>query len=362
MQKSFDTILQQNSFTKVDLVRMLLAKGEEQDRLFAQAAKIRSQYVGNKVYLRGLIELSNHCRKNCLYCGIRRGNKQTDRYMLPDEAVLQACEFAYKNNFGSIVLQGGELTSKQYVSRIENLLMQIKKLSNNELGITLSLGEQSEETYRHWFEAGAHRYLLRIESSNCELYEKIHPRNIIHDYNRRVACLKLLQKTGYQVGTGVMIGLPFQMPNDLAQDLLFIQSMDIDMVGMGPYIEHKNTPLYQYKDLLLPIEERYWLSLRMVAVLRILTKDINIAAVTALQAIHPEGRNMAIQVGANVIMPNITPGDFRNIYKLYENKPTISQDDEDNIRVLVEQIKSTGNETVFGKWGDSLHFSNKHTI
>lgn len=360
MKKSFNDILQQHHFSQSDIVQMLSAKDEEQEMLFARAAEIRINEVGNKVYFRGLIELSNMCQKNCLYCGIRKDNKQTERYMLDDEDVLEACKFAYDNQFGSVVLQGGELCSESYILRVENLLKEIKQLSNGELGITLSLGEQSEDTYRRWFNAGGHRYLLRIESSNPSIYSKIHPDNDLHDYNVRRHSLNLLRKVGYQVGTGVMIGLPFQTINDLADDLLFIQSQDIDMVGMGPYIEHKDTPLYEYKDLLMPIEERYWLSLRMVATLRIVAKDINIAAVTALQAIHPEGRDIAIRVGANVIMPNITPGVYRNVYKLYENKPTISQNDEDNIRVLIERIKNIGNEIVLGKWGDSLHFKKRN--
>lgn len=361
MQKLFSHILQQDSFSKSDLVQMLSAKGNEQTLLFDKAAQIRTHYVGNKVYFRGLIELSNHCRKNCFYCGIRKGNNTTHRYVLNDEAVIEAARFAYTNRFGSIVLQAGELCSIRQTQRVERLLKQIKALSNGELGVTLSLGEQSKDTYQRWFDAGAHRYLLRIESSNLDLYRKIHPNNSLHAFERRLEALKDLQNVGYQVGTGVMIGLPFQTLDDLADDLRFIQSMDIDMVGMGPYIEHKDTPLYQYKDHLMSIEERYWLALRMVATLRIITKDINIAAVTALQAINPEGRNWAIRVGANVIMPNITPGIYRNIYKLYENKPTISQNDEDNTQTLINQIKTTGNEVALGEWGDSPHFKNKKT-
>ncbi len=168
-------------------------------------------------------------------------------------------------------------------------LKEIKKLSKGKLGITLSLGEQSREVYERWFEAGAHRYLLRIESSNPELYQRYHPTDTLHDYARRLTSLKTLQGIGYQTGTGVMIGLPFQKTGDLADDLLFMKEFNIDMVGMGPYIEHKDTPLYAYRNQLLPIEERFDLSLKMIATLRILMKDINIAAATALQAIDPLG-------------------------------------------------------------------------
>ena len=356
---SFIQLLQQDTFSRDDLVRMLSANSDDTPKLFARAEEVRSLHVGKAVYLRGLIEISNSCAKDCYYCGIRKSNKNTQRYTLSSEEVLSAAEFAYKNQFGSVVLQGGEIASKSHTDWIESLLKEIKTLSNGKLGITLSLGEQSKDTYKRWFKVGAHRYLLRIESSCPSLYAAIHPANSLHSYQKRVQALSLLKNMGYQVGTGVMIGLPNQTVEQLADDLLFLKANDVDMIGMGPYIEHKDTPLYARKDELKPITERYLLSLKMIACLRILAKDVNIASVTALQAIKPEGREMGIKAGANVIMPNITPGIWRNVYKLYENKPTISQNDEDNLSYLIERIGITGYRVQLGFRGDSLHYQKR---
>ncbi len=194
-----------------------------------------------------MIEFSNVCSKDCFYCGIRKSNSEVIRYTISDKEIFDACRFAWDNGFGSVVLQSGELSTPTFVKRVDHLLKEIKKLSNNELGITLSCGEQSKETYRRWFESGAHRYLLRIEASNRELYYKIHPNDKKHNFEQRLESLSFLKETGYQVGSGVMIGLPFQTIEDLADDLLFFKKIDIDMCGMGPYIEHENTPLVEFK-------------------------------------------------------------------------------------------------------------------
>ncbi len=238
-------------------------------------------------------------------------------------------------------------------------MQEIKKNSNNELGVTLSLGEQTEDSYKRWKDAGAHRYLLRIETSNPELYAKIHPNNPLHSHTTRLRCLESLQRCGYQTGTGVMIGLPFQTITDLANDLLFLQSMDIDMVGMGPYLEHHATPLYEYRHLLLSLQERLRLSIHMVAALRILMPDINIAATTALQAIEPAGREKALEIGANVVMPNITPTTNRTLYKLYENKPGTHEGAAESMRKLEESILKSGCKVAYGVWGDSRHFQSR---
>ena len=343
-----------------DLVTLLSATDHDRQALFEKSASIKSEYVGNIVYLRGLIEFSNVCRKNCLYCGIRMDNQNVDRYTLTDEQVLEAAEFAFNNKLGSIVIQGGEITSSAFTQRITSLLERIKILSKGELGITLSLGEQDEETYKKWFDAGAHRYLLRIESSTRKLYEAIHPNNAIHDYDCRIEALKLLKKVGYQVGTGVMIGLPGQSIEDLARDLMFFKELDIDMCGMGPYIEHHDTPLFEKRGMLLPLTERFDLTLKMIATLRIYMKDINIAAATALQAIDKIGREKAIKAGANIIMPNITPGIYRDSYKLYENKPCTDESADECIGCLEARISLTGDEIGYNAWGDSNHFKKKH--
>jgi biotin synthase len=340
-------------------VTLLSAEGEKRQMLFQQAQLVKLNTVGNKVYFRGLIEFSNICAKDCLYCGIRKSNEKVIRYDLTDDEILEACRFAWKNRFGSVVLQSGENSSPAFIKRVDHLLQKIKELSNGELGITLSCGEQSIETYQLWRESGAHRYLLRIESSNPDLYRKIHPDNDFHSFNRRFQALKDLKTAGYQVGTGVMIGLPFQTLEDLADDLLFLKKMDIDMVGMGPYIEHEDTPLYEFRNSLKTKQERFDLALKMVATLRLLMPDINIAAATALQAIDPAGREKALTIGANILMPNLTPCDYRKEYQLYEDKPCLDEDAELCKNCLEARIELSGCEIGYGEWGDSKHFRNR---
>ena len=191
-----EEIIQKEVFEKKDLVNMLECSGTERELLFSKAREIKIREVGSKVHFRGLVEFSNICGKDCYYCGIRKSNKKVSRYNLSDKEILEAARFAYDNNYGSLVLQSGELESPAFSERIEHLLREIKKLSNNKLGITLSLGEQSQATYKRWFEAGAHRYLLRIESSNTELYSKLHPNDSLHSYNRRLECLYDLKDIG----------------------------------------------------------------------------------------------------------------------------------------------------------------------
>lgn len=339
-----------------DLVNLLSCRDEEEEKLFAYTQVLRNRTIGNQVHMRGLIEISNVCIKDCLYCGIRKSNFHAERYVLSDQDILAAASYAYENRYGSIVLQGGERNDKAFILRIEKLLKEIKQISHQSLGITLSLGEQEEDTYKRWYAAGAHRYLLRIETSNEQLYRKIHPQNDLHHFHTRLNCIRLLQKCGYQTGTGVMIGLPFQTIEDLANDLLFLKMMDIDMVGMGPYLEHRETPLWQYREQLLDQQERLRLGLHMVSCLRLLMPDINIAATTALQAIDPQGREKALEIGANVIMPNITPLTNRANYQLYENKPGMDEGAEESTRRLIESVRRSGCEIQFNAWGDSLHF------
>ena len=361
MTKSISNILEQNEFSKEDLIQLLQANEIEQQSIFTKANQIKKEYVGLKTYYRGLVEFSNYCNKNCYYCGIRAGNKEVERYELNDEEILLAVDFAHKNKYASVVFQSGERTDRDFILRIESLLKKVKAATNGEIGITLSLGEQTAETYKKWYDAGAHRYLLRIETTNKELYYKIHPHNQKHKFESRLQALYDLKSTGYQTGTGVMIALPFQTYEDLADDLLFFKNFDVDMVGMGPYIEHKDTPLYQFRDNLMPLKDRFYLSLRMISILRIIMKDINIAAATALQAIDPIGREKAIKAGANVIMPNITPSHNRVNYQLYENKPCIDEGAEDCTNCLEARIALTGDTVAYGEWGDSPHFKKKNS-
>lgn len=348
------------NLSREDMIQLLsISNKSEQDELLRKAYSIKEKVIGNKVFLRGLIEFSNHCNKNCFYCGIRSGNTKVTRYSLTDEEVLSVTEYAVNNGFTSIVLQSGEQNNSGFTERITGLIRKIKNNTNPEFRITLSLGEQSFDTYKEWFEAGAQRYLLRIETSSEELYRKIHPDNELHSYKTRLQCLKNIQKAGYQTGTGVMIGLPFQTIENLADDLVFIKQMNIDMVGMGPYLEHADTPFYKYKDTLLPLNERFHLSLRMIAVLRILMPTINIVSTTALQSIIPMGREQGLKAGANVLMPNLTPGKYRRNYLLYDNKPCIDEDIDDCLGCLESRIKMIGEEIADNDYGDSTHFKTR---
>jgi len=352
-------ILNKSDFTKDDLIRLLAAEDDDLVMLYQRAAEVKLLNIGNKVYYRGLIEYSNICAKNCFYCGLRCANQTISRYALQDEEVIDAARIAIHKKFGSIVIQAGERSDKKFVIKIASILKKIREISDGKLRVTLSLGEQTEETYQLWRESGAQRYLLRIETSNPELYHKIHPNDELHSYENRLQSLELLRKTGYQVGTGVMIGLPFQTLEDLANDLFFIKNHDIDMVGMGPYIENENTPLYEFRNLLLSQEKRLELSIKMVAILRLLMPKINMAATTAMQTLHPQGREMALKVGANVIMPNLTPLKYRDGYLLYDNKPNIHEETESSLARLKRSIEAAGCELALGDWGDSQHFSER---
>ncbi len=354
------SILQKEDLSVEDIEALLQVENETQKLLFEHAGEIQLKHVGNKVYYRGLIEFSNVCAKNCLYCGIRKDNNKVERYSISDNEILKAAKFALDNHYGSIVLQGGERNDKGFVDRINNLIQQIKKITEGKIGITLSLGEQTLDTYQKWFISGAHRYLLRIESTNEEIYESIHPQNKLHNFTNRIECLHFLKQTGYQTGTGVMIGLPGQSYKDLAKDLLFMKDFDIDMCGMGPYIEHEDTPLYAQRKNLWPISQRFNTTLNMIAILRILMRDINIAAATALQAIDPIGREKALKIGANVIMPNITPTFNRKNYQLYKNKPCTDEGAEECNNCLIMRIDLANREVGLNEWGDSKHFFNRN--
>jgi len=355
----FDKIDRQIELSKENLIFLLNLKEKDDIKLLLNKAyEIKSAEVGKKVYYRGIIEFSNVCTKDCFYCGIRKSNTETERFMLDEESILNSAKFAHENRYGSIVLQSGEQSNPTFISFVENILKKIKQLSNNKLGITLSVGEQSDETYKRWFKAGAHRYLLRIETSNKKLYQKLHPES--HDFNCRVNCLKLLRKNGYQVGTGVMIKLPYQTIEQLADDIIFFKNMDIDMIGMGPYLPHKNSLLTKLFPDAPNMSKLLELSLKMIAVTRIHLRNVNIAATTALQAIHPKGREQGLLAGANIIMPNLTDTEFRAPYQLYDNKPCIDENSKMCSACLSSRITGIGEEIGLDQWGDSPHFLKKH--
>ncbi len=342
-------------FTREDIIASLQARGQRQDELARQAHAVRVAAAGEGIFLRGLIEYSNRCHKSCLYCGIRRG-RTLNRYTLDYEEVMQAARLALREGFGSVVIQAGEISSARHIALIERIVGDIKALTprsvgvpdaisrdwDPSLGITLSLGEQTPQTYRRWLSAGATRYLLRIETSNPDLYAAIHPGDGRHTFERRLQALHDLRAEGYMLGTGVMIGLPGQTVEHLADDLLFMRGLGIDMCGMGPYIECAGTPM---AGLEAPsLEWRMDTTLNMVATLRLMMPDINIAATTALETIGRGARERALHGGANVMMPNLTPAAAERDYKLYNEK-------------FVSTVSGVSrNDVCFGKQGNPLHF------
>ncbi|NOY23599.1 MAG: [FeFe] hydrogenase H-cluster radical SAM maturase HydE [Acidobacteria bacterium] len=340
-----------------DLIRMIASeKTDERQVLYDNAYRLKLEQVGKLVYFRGIIEFSNICTKNCYYCGIRRDNTAFSRFSMKEDEVLDCAKLAHDYRYGSIVLQAGERNDPDFVSFVEKVVRRIKQMSDNGLGITLSLGEQSPETYRRWFEAGAHRYLIRIETSNRSLYQSLHPED--HDFDRRMACISELRKIGYQVGTGVMIGLPGQTEEDLAEDILFFKKLDVDMIGMGPYIVHHDTPMAGKSPEFNPVRQLR-LGLNMIAATRLALKDVNIAATTALQALDPRGRELGLQAGANIIMPNITYTRYRSSYQLYDNKPCLDENAGLCRACLSHRITGIGEDIGYNEWGDSPHFAKR---
>ncbi len=327
------------ALTCADMVYLLgLTQPADLEALFATARAVKQASCGRGIAVRGLIEAGNICAKDCYYCGIRKSNASVNRYTLTADEIYAAALEAQRQGFASVVIQSGEIESEAHTAFVEEAL---RKLAPLNLGITLSLGEQSEATYARWRAAGASRYLLRIETSNQELYRKLHP--VACDWTRRVDCLKALRRTGYQVGTGVMCGLPGQTLDDLARDIQFFGDLDVDMIGMGPYIPHEAAPL----DGEIPsADARLLLGLKMIAVTRLYLHDVNIAAATALQALHPNGRRQGVLAGANVLMPNVTAANYRQNYNLYDGKPQTMEDLED----FPEPI-------LYRQLGDSRHFN-----
>jgi len=340
--------------TKKDLIQFLELEDEKEiEELYNKAYELKLVHTGKKVFLRGLIEFSNICVKNCYYCGLRKDNRNVKRYTMTFEEIMESASWAFENGYGSIVLQSGERNDDEFIDFVERIVKSIKKRTENNLRIVLCSGEQSYDVYKRWFDAGADRYLLRIETSNETLYKKIHPEH--YSLKERINCLENLNKIGYQVGTGVMIGLPGQTNEDLAGDIEFFKTMDIDMIGMGPYLPHRDTPLIDF-DNDKDIKKRLQLGLKMIAITRLYLKNVNIASTTALQAIDPMGRELGLKCGANVIMPNITPQKYREDYQLYDNKPCIDENYIQCKKCIEYRIRSIGEEVAFGETGDPLHY------
>ncbi len=312
MQRIIEKAKITHQLNKSEIVKLLK---NDLTELFVAADSVRKKYVGDDVHLRALIEFSNVCRNNCHYCGLRAGNKNVERYKLSKDEILKLAQNAVEMGFRTIVMQSGE--SKVIpVDMLVEIIREIKNLHPIP-AITLSIGELSTDEYKLLKEAGVNRFLLRIETTDKGLYGKYHPNM---DFENRLRCLKDLKELGYEVGTGCLVGLPDQTLESLADDILFFKEIDADMIGIGPFIPHKDTPLKDAQG------GSFDLALKVMAITRLLLPDINIPATTAMEALKENGRLIALQSGANVIMPNITLDDVRKKYEIYPGKTTVTYD------------------------------------
>lgn len=323
------------------------------EALLDQADQARRENRGDEVYLRGLIEFSNYCQKNCYYCGLRRSNQEVLRYRMSRKEIVEQALAAQQLGFQSLALQSGEVHGKEMVDFLVQVIADIKELSSRDgspgLGITLSVGELSYADYRRLWEAGAHRYLLRTETSDPELFAGIHPPS--QSLQSRLDCLQALQDIGFQVGTGIMVGLPGQTIDHLLADLQFFMDMNIDMAGLGPYLPHPQTPMGQN---MVNSQIDPWLhTIKIMALTRILMPDINMVASTALQSLHPQGLRWGLKAGANVVMPVMTPAVYREQYRLYSGKQYKS------FKQIQTEIEAAGYRLGLWKWGDSLRWSKR---
>ena len=335
MRRLIEKAEKEHSLDKAGIIA-LLQDEESTKELLAAADRVREKYVGRDVHLRGLIEFSNYCRRNCCYCGIRRDNKQAQRYRLtPREIVLHA-QAAAKLGFRTVVMQSGEDVTFT-VDRMTEIIREIKK---SDIAVTLSIGEKTYEEYKAYRDAGADRYLLRIETTDKDLYHRLDP-GMSWDDRRR--CLEDLKSLGYEVGSGSMVGLPDQSVESIADDILFFREIGVDMAGIGPFIPHEQTPLANAKG------REFVLSLKTMAITRLLLPDINIPATTAMETLNPNGRIIALQSGANVVMPNVTQGEYRKKYELYPGKICVN-DTPVQCRTCIEtKILSIGRPIGAGK-------------
>ena len=315
MEQLIETLRIQRDLSDEELTALITRESDDKD-LFAAADAVRREHYGTDVFLRGLIEFTNVCQNDCYYCGIRKSNAQAQRYRLTQEQILHSCENGYRMGFRTFVLQGGEdprNTDAWVCSMVDKI-----KTAHPDCAVTLSIGEQSRASYQAYFDAGADRYLLRHETASEAHYRKLHPEEM--SLANRKRCLFDLKEIGYQVGAGFMVGSPWQTPKELVTDLRFLQQLQPDMIGIGPFIPHHETPFADKQSGTME------LTLRMLSILRLLFPYVLLPATTALGTISPIGRELGLKAGANVMMPNLTPTDVRKNYDLYDNK--ICMDEE----------------------------------
>lgn len=345
MKELIQKLKETQNLSKKEWISLIENRSVElSDYLFAQARKVRHQYYGKEIYVRGLIEFTNYCKNDCFYCGIRKSNANTTRYRLTKEDILTCCKSGYKLGFRTFVLQGGE-DGYFTDARLCDIVSSIKS-SYPDCAITLSIGEKSYDSYKALFEAGADRYLLRHETFDSVHYKKLHPSSLTAE--NRQQCLWNLKEIGYQVGTGFMIGSPYQTSENLADDLLFIKSLNPQMIGIGPFISHHDTP---FKDQTSGSLE---LTLFMLGLLRLMLPKVLLPATTALGTISPNGRELGILAGANVIMPNLSPINLRKNYLLYDNKICTGDEAAESLNNLKRSMADIGYQIVVSR-GDSLN-------
>ena len=317
----------------------MISSSEADGELAAAADKVRRKYYGKDVYTRGLIEFTNFCKNDCFYCGIRRSNSKAERYRLSRETILECCRTGYRLGFRTFVLQGGE--DPYYTDDMICGIVYGIKNAFPDCAVTLSIGEKSRAAYKAYFDSGADRYLLRHETAGRSHYSKLHPASMSFDNRRR--CLFDLKEIGYQVGAGFMTGSPFQTADDLVSDIRFMQELSPDMIGIGPFIPHGETPFADKAGGTLE------LALRMISIVRLMFPYALIPATTALGTIHPQGRELGLKAGANVVMPNLSPKDVRKAYSLYDNKICTGEEAAECRHCLDMRIKAAGYETVLSR-------------
>ncbi len=334
-----------SSLSRDEILYWLKEKDESRlEQLWQKADKVRSENVGDEVFFRGLIEFSNHCMRQCAYCGIRAGHAGVERYRMSDEEILKCAHQAVRYGYGTVVLQSGEdpgITTE----RITTLVKRIKDETG--LAITLSVGEREEAELLQWRQAGADRYLLRFETSNPDLFARIHPSHPGKSISR-IEQLKMLRRLDFEVGSGIMIGIPGQTWDDLANDLLLFHELDLDMIGIGPFLPHPDTPLGKEPqawmappDLQVPNTEH--MTYKAVALARLQCPGANLPSTTALATVNlAEGRELGLQRGANIVMPNLTPVEYRAYYEIYPAKACISETSEQCAGCLKGRVESIG--------------------
>lgn len=328
MKKNINQAVNTHTLSKSEIID-ILKDNSINEYLFEKANEVREKYVGNDVHLRGLIEFSNICKCSCKYCGLRKDNLKLERFRLSPKEIVDFAKKASEYGYKTVVLQSGE----DVHFKTEILTEILKKIKSFDLAITLSIGEKSFEEYQAYKEAGADRYLLRIETTDKELYKQMHPNM---SFENRVRCLKDLKSLGYEVGSGCLVGLPNQTIESLANDILFFKEIDADMIGIGPFIPNPNTPLHDANG------GSFELALKVMALTRLLLPSINIPATTAMETLNPNGRIIALQSGANVVMPNVTEGDYRRKYEIYPGKICINDTPAHCRGCISAKIKAIG--------------------